>query len=164
MILAFVPAGMPPESWVLFAVILCILGVTAAVDARRGIVPDMPLAIGAVSVVVGLGLYGNAILALQALGKGLAAGAVVWGINEIYFRLRGQEALGMGDAKWTVLAVATFGVAPGLVAWGVGAWLALGWLGVRRFILRRTAPHLHFAPFLFGGLVLALIVSRYMTA
>ena len=74
----------------------------------------------------------------------------------------------MGDAKWTALAIAAFGFKPALWAWVVGAWLGLSWLALQAVfsLLRRLFDpsaqvrdfyeRLHFAPFLFIGLLAGL--------
>jgi hypothetical protein len=62
-----------------------------------------------------------------------------------------SDAFGMGDAKWTVLAVSCFGIVAGFLAWALGAWLALGWMGLMR-LMKRPIARVYFAPFLFIGL------------
>jgi hypothetical protein len=148
----------------------------AWVDARTGLVPDRILLGGALGALAGLvwgyglapawhaaGLRWDAIpwlaggvAILLRLGTALAGGGLIWAINEAWFRWRGQDALGMGDAKWSMLAIVGFGALPVLWAWPLAAWLgllALGWHRLRG----QPCERLYFAPFLLAGLLLAKI-------
>jgi hypothetical protein len=84
-----------------------------------------------------------------------ASGMLLYGINEIWYSTFKHDAFGMGDAKWTSLAVVCFNLKPALIAWGLGACLAVLWLGLLRIAGRKSA-HVHFAPFLWIGLVVGI--------
>lgn len=135
--------------------VLAILATAAAVDAVKGRVPDPLIFIGLVVAVGGQGFANDWPIAARHLAVGLGAGLALWGGNELYYRLRKRDAFGMGDAKWTALAVTQFGVLPIFWAWVIGAWLGLAWLGAARLFGRRLR-HVHFAPFLTLGLLAAL--------
>ncbi len=157
--------GYPSTLWYVPLFLLVLLGFVSFVDARTGRVPDLPLLLG--------GLVAVAVLAWGAgwASAGLrllyVVGAVVSLrlLNEGYYRLFGHDAFGFGDAKWTGLAVAGFGLAPVCWAWVFGAWLGVIWLGLR-VVWRKVRPtyagqaYVHFAPFLFLGLVVALLRDR----
>src|SRR6185312_381625 len=87
------------------------------------------------------------------------SGITLYFINEIWFRAAKADALGMGDAKWTVLAVACFGGPPAVAAWIVGAWLGIGWLGLAK-LAHHPIKRVHFTPFLFIGLVIGIYLLR----
>lgn len=97
------------------------------VDWREKRIPDLaslPL------IGVGLVLSGYATevaLADRLIGTGLGF-LVFWGIGEVWFRLRGHEALGLGDAKLYAAA---------------GAWL--GWSYLPEVLLFATFMGLAFA-------------------
>ena len=143
---------LPPETWLLPVLVLFTLGVTAVVDAFTGKISDMAIALGLLIVVAVFGFYGHWQTAAQQLGIGFGAAIAVWLINQIYFNLTKRDAIGMGDAKWTALAAAMFGFKPVIAAWIVGAWLGIMFLGLAR-LLRARIYQLHFAPFLFVGLL-----------
>lgn len=79
----------------------------------------------------------------------------LWALNHLYYLLRKEDGLGMGDGKWTLLAVTAFGIKPSLFAWTFGAFLGLAWLGVRHALRGHSPEPIHFAPFLFAGLLAA---------
>ncbi|MGH1452117.1 MAG: prepilin peptidase [Paracoccaceae bacterium] len=81
----------------------------------------------------------------------LAVLAVFWGGSSLYFRLRGHEALGLGDVK--LLSAAALLLGP------VGFWLLLliapvG--GIVFALIGRKRRDLPFAPFISYGVILAL--------
>ncbi len=142
------------KGWVLPVVTLAILAVTALVDARTGRVPDAPILGGLVFVTALYGFTTDWPTAARHLEVGLGAMLGLYLLNQLYYRCRQRDALGMGDAKWTALAAATFGLPPVLYGWVFGAWLALLWMGLRHLLRRKKgAAALHFAPFLFLGLL-----------
>ena len=55
-----------------------------------------------------------------------------------------------------MLAVTAFGALPALISWGIGACLGVSWLGALK-LAKRPAAHVHFAPFLFLGLIAAIV-------
>lgn len=141
------------------AVIFLILLGVALWDARTGIIPDTPMAVGAVAVIVARFVAQGWKNALEYFLYGAAAAFIIWAFNELWYRLAKKDALGMGDAKWTALAVATFGVMPGVFAWFAGAWVALAWIGLSWAAGRRIRK-VYYAPFLFCGLTLGILVAR----
>lgn len=143
-----------------------ILLLTAWIDGRTGRVPDRYLLAGFVCALAATILaalhnphVSPLILTLAPLAAALALGGLIWGINELWYRWRGQDALGLGDAKWSVVAALAFGIIPVLWAWALAAWLGLAWLGLSRW---RTAarPHLHFTPFLAAALLLLQLLRQ----
>lgn len=143
---------LPASAWLLAPVILLLLAAAAAVDALTGRVPDPLIFAGLLLTTAVRGFLADWQPAANYLMMALAAGFLVWGLNQIWYRFTKRDALGMGDGKWTMLAVAAFGPLPAAIAWGSGACLALAWLGALRLIKRKTA-RVHFAPFLMLGLV-----------
>jgi prepilin signal peptidase PulO-like enzyme (type II secretory pathway) len=148
----------PYAPWLPLFVLMILLG-TAIWDARTGIVPNIPLLIGTVAIIAGWYFESGWREALTYLCMGLGACAIIWVINEIWYRLFKKDAIGMGDAKWTGLAVATFGVFPGAAAWLAGSWVSILWIGFCYLIGKRIRK-VYFAPFLFCGLILGLLAAR----
>ncbi|MDE2028968.1 MAG: hypothetical protein KGI97_00220 [Alphaproteobacteria bacterium] len=158
--LAHAAPAMPHALWPVTAFVLFVLAVTAAIDARRHIVPDNWIFLGFVILTGALGFYGSWDMAAHHLRIGIEAGLVVWAVNFIWFLIFARDALGMGDGKWTALAVSCFGVVPAVFAWGAGA--CLGVLSLTgKFIARRPAQRVAFAPFLFVGLIAGLYWLRF---
>jgi hypothetical protein len=149
----------PYAPW-LPAFVLLILFATAAWDARTGIVPNLPLLFGALAIGIGRYLANGWEDALIYLAMGVGAGAIIWGLNEIWFKVFKKDAVGMGDAKWTALAVATFGPAAGLVfAWFAGAWVSIIWI-IGCYAVGNRIAKVYFAPFLFCGMLIGLLIVR----
>jgi len=151
---------MPPSAWWVAAVILFVLGAGAVVDSFTATIPDPLIFLGMVALVGLQGYFVTWPFASHQLMWGMGAAALIWGVNEIWFRLFKQDALGFGDAKWSMLAVTGFGWLPVLFAWGVGAVVGSIWIGALR-MMRRPTNRVHFAPFLFVGLVAGLWVVRF---
>jgi prepilin signal peptidase PulO-like enzyme (type II secretory pathway) len=141
------------------AVYLILLG-TAAWDARTGIVPDMPLLIGAI-IIMAARFYTDWHDALIYAGEAIAAYGIIWAFNEIWYKVQGRDALGMGDAKWTALAIAAFGVIPGMFAWFAGAWVAIAWIAISWAVGQRIRK-VYYAPFLFCGLTIGILLVRHI--
>ena len=131
--------------------IFIFLALTATIDARRGRVPDGLILGGFFFTIAIEGFSAGWPFAGQHLAMGFAAGLLLYLINEFWYRFMKRDAFGMGDAKWTMLAVSCFGPLPALIAWALGAWLALAWMGAMRMI-KRPITRVHFAPFLLIGL------------
>ena len=155
LIAATTPA-LPPEAWWLAVLILLILGIAALIDSVSSIVPDPLIFIGLLVTVATQGFAVDWPFAATQLSYALVSAIVIWAVNQCWYRIFKHDAIGMGDAKWTMLAVACFGVIPGILAWGVGACLAVVWLGLLR-LARRSITHIYFAPFLWIGLCAGLI-------
>jgi prepilin signal peptidase PulO-like enzyme (type II secretory pathway) len=150
---------MPPEFWWIAAALLLVLCAAAAVDLFKGVVPDPLIFFGMAGIVAAKGVLIDWPFAAHQMTWGLVAMAIVWGINEIWFRLFKHDALGLGDAKWSMLAVTGFGALPVVLAWGVGAVLGAAWIAAQK-LSRRKQPYVHFAPFLFAGLVAGIWAVR----
>ncbi len=169
--------------WLALPIWLC-LGWSAWVDARTGRVPDRILLPGALwsllllfvaAIVVsrqdilyiypdpdlhdwmGRGTYFMTIFIGRVIAV-LGFAAAIWGLNEGWYRWKKHEALGMGDAKWSAVAVLGFGLLPVLWCWGLGAILALLWLGWRRW-QGHPARQVYFAPFLCIALLLVRLAG-----
>lgn len=151
-------ADLPAGAGWLPLVVLVVLYVTAMIDAQTGRIPDPPIFLGLLLSVAVVGIMGDWPEASHRLLLGLLAAIALWGVNQAYYRLSGHDALGMGDAKWTALAVTVFGLKPVAMAWAAGAWLALLWIGARWLVFRvrrqgKNKGYVHFSPFLFVGLI-----------
>ncbi len=144
-----------PEAWWVGAIALILLSAAAAIDARSGRIPDILVLPGVAIVTFGRGIYNGMPEADDRLLQGFIAAALVWVINQIWRRLTGNHALGMGDGKWSWLAVTTFGPLSVAVAWGIGACLASMRIIVGH-IRGEPTVYVHFAPYLMIGLALAL--------
>jgi len=151
--------GMPPGSWWLAPVVFLLLAAAAAIDARSARVPDPIIFLGLFLTTATQGSSVDWPFAAHNLTIALAAGCVPYFVNLLWYRIKKRDALGMGDAKWTMLAVDCFGPLPTLIAWFLGAWLALGWMGLAK-IRRRPAACVHFAPFLLIGLAAGIYWLR----
>lgn len=136
-----------------------VLLTTAVWDAWRGIVPNIPLALAALAILTGRFLVLSWEDALTHLALGGAAWLFLWVFNEVWFQIFKKDAIGMGDAKWTALAVGTFGIVPALFAWFAGAWVAILWI-IGSYLFGRRIRKVFFAPFLLVGLTLGLLVTR----
>jgi prepilin signal peptidase PulO-like enzyme (type II secretory pathway) len=143
---------LPLDAWWLPVLVLFVLGVSATIDALTGTIPDWIIFLGIAAVVLTEGIYMDWPFAAAHLRPAVAAGIGLWLFNLLWRRQFKGDAYGMGDAKWTILAVAMFGFAPSLFAWGAAAVLAVMWMGVLR-LARRKIDHVHFGPFLFLGLL-----------
>ena len=150
---------MPQTAWPLALAVLALLGIAALIDAFKGRIPDAIIFFGLVLTTGAQGALVDWPFAADHLMMGLGAGIFFWTVNQLWYRLKQHDAIGMGDAKWTMLAVAAFGILPAIYAWGLGAILGLLWLGAAQFAKKR-ARHVHFAPFLFAGLLAGLYWLR----
>lgn len=141
--------------------VLFFLAVASIADARTGRVPDSVIAVGLFITIASLAWGSGWLLAGERVVYIVAAVLALRLVNYVYFYFCNHDAFGFGDAKWTGLAVAGFGFVPVCWAWVIGAWLALIWMGCR-WLWRNVSPtygghvYVHFAPFLFLGLILAL--------
>lgn len=140
--------------------VLLVLLFTAAWDARTGIVPNKALLTGAVPLMIGRYVANGWQDALTYLALGIGVWAFIWALNEAWYTFFKKDAVGMGDAKWTALAVATFGLVPGaLFAWFAGSWVSIGWFALSYAVGRRIKK-VYFAPFLFCGLIIGLLAQH----
>jgi prepilin signal peptidase PulO-like enzyme (type II secretory pathway) len=152
--------GMPLAGGWLAPVILILLGAAAFIDARNGRIPDTVILVGLLLTSMVEGCLVNWPFAGRHLLAAFAAGMLLYGINEIWYRAKKNDAIGMGDAKWTMLAIDCFTLKPVLIAWGLGACLALLWMGLARVLKRRLA-RVYFAPFLWVGLLVGIYWWRW---
>lgn len=150
---------MPPKAWWVPGLVLLILIAAAAIDAIKAYIPDALIFFGLLALTALQGMYVSWPFAAQHLTTAIIAGFGLWAINQGWYIAFKQDAIGMGDAKWTMLAVASFGLQPAIFAWGFGACLALVWMGCLRFV-RYKITRVYFAPFLMLGLLAGIYVLR----
>jgi len=162
-VLIHVAPGMPPDYWWVTGGVLAILALAATIDAFTEIVPEKLIFLGLLAVTGTQGLFASWGVAGLHLRQAVEAGLLIWGINFTWYCKFRHDALGMGDAKWTMLAVACFGVMPAVYAWGLGAILATLFISVAHFVRYKIAQ-VTFAPFLFVGLALGLYWVRFVNA
>ena len=152
---------LPPDAWWLPGLVLLVLGLSATIDALTGTIPDWIIFLGISAVVLAQGIYMDWPFAAAHLRLAIAAGFGLWFLNELWQRTFKNDAYGMGDAKWTVLAVSCFGFQPALFAWGAAACLAVAWIGVLRLARPKAeTENVYFGPFLFIGLLIGLYWLR----
>ena len=151
---------MPPDFWWVTGFVIGILALTAVIDIFTAKVPDALIFIGLFTVSATLGMAASWDTAALHLRQAIEVGVVIWAINAAWRVKFKHDALGMGDAKWTMLAVACFGMMPAATAWGMGAILAVTYIGSAR-AFRNKVAHVTFAPFLFLGLVVGLYWVRF---
>jgi prepilin signal peptidase PulO-like enzyme (type II secretory pathway) len=151
---------MPPEMWGVTACVVLILAVTAILDAFTAVIPEALIFLGLVGVTVAQGFFLSWKTAAHYLQEAIAAGLFIWVLNFAWYWKFRYDALGMGDAKWTMLAVACFGIGPAILAWGVSSVLATIFIGSFRLFKYRI-KRVTFSPFLFIGLGVALYRVRF---
>ena len=150
---------MPQAAWPLALATLALLGLAALIDAFRGRIPDAIVFCGLVLATAVQGETESWPFAARHLAIALAVALFFWGVNWLWYRSYRHDAIGMGDAKWTMLAVDVFGIMPALYAWSLGAVLALLWLGGAR-LAKKPGTRVHFAPFLLAGLLAGIYWLR----
>jgi prepilin signal peptidase PulO-like enzyme (type II secretory pathway) len=159
-VLVHVAPGMPPDFWWVTAGVLLILALTATIDAFTESIPEVFIFFGLFAVTAVQGLFASWEIAAHHLQQAIAAGLLIWMINFAWFWKFRYDALGMGDAKWTMLAVACFGIEPVLIAWGLGSILSTFFIGMFRLFNYRITK-VTFSPFLFVALSVALYRVRF---
>ncbi len=157
--LMHVTPGLPPGAWWMPAIVLFLLGCAAIVDAVSSVVPDSIIFLGLGAVLATQGMYVGLPFAGWHLALAIGAAILVWSMNDLWRAVFDNDAIGMGDAKWTALAVCCFDLNPVLAAWGIGAWLALVWIGAS-WACKYKLQRVYFAPFLFLGLIAAIYLLR----
>jgi prepilin signal peptidase PulO-like enzyme (type II secretory pathway) len=160
-LLVHVAPGMPPDYWWVTGGVLAILAMTATIDAFTAYIPDLMIFLGLFAVTSTQGFFVSWDVAAYHFTQAVMAGLLIWGINFAWYDVMRYDALGMGDAKWTMLAVACFGVEPAIVAWGVGAIFAVGFISMA-YLAYYKLGRVTFAPFLFMGLCAGLYWIRFM--
>lgn len=153
---ALLPASSPYWAG---AAALAALIYTAIIDARSGRVPPYPLFVAGIIVVVGWLLVDPSLVAPHVLAA-FAGYAAIWSLNMVWRMLYKHDALGMGDASWTCVAVLAYGWQLAVAAWGGGAVLALLFLALRHAI-GKPARHVYFAPFLCIALIAAQLLRQF---
>lgn len=162
-VMALLPPDYPENLWYVPAVILALLGLMALIDARTGRIPDVPLGLGFLFAVGVSAWHETWWGAGWRVGIAVAAFILLKLFNDLFLHLWRRDAFGMGDVKWTAVAIIPFGLTNLLFAWVLAAWLGLIWLALR-YVAGFIWPHLrsegyiHFAPFLFIALVVKLYV------
>jgi prepilin signal peptidase PulO-like enzyme (type II secretory pathway) len=141
--------------------VFLILVLTAAVDAYTATIPDGMIFAGMLAITGMQGLYASWQSAAENLRTALLAGVLIWCVNQLWYKFFRHDALGMGDAKWTMLAVACFGTMPALGAWGIGSCIAVLWIVTTRLV-RYKVTQVTFGPFLLIGLCGSLYWLRFL--
>ncbi len=152
--------GMPADIWWVTAAVLFILALAALVDAFTTTVPDALIFFGLFAITFMQGMFASWEIAAQHLQYAILAGLFIWAINFAWVKKFHYDALGMGDAKWTMLAVACFGIKSAVLAWGIGSVLATIFIGLFR-LFKYQMSKVTFSPFLFIGLGLGLYATRF---
>lgn len=150
----FTGSDMPLPLFLLSSAILALVLVQLVrIDLREHRLPDrytLPL--------IAIGLITNALaqraLPTEAIWGSIMGYAVFWLIGAVYFRQRGQEGLGLGDAKLLSAAGAWVGILA--LPWVV-LLSALGGLGFALLSGHARGQRLAFGPWLAGGLFLTWI-------
>ena len=140
---------------------MVILGLAATVDAFTELVPEPLIFLGLFAVTAAQGMCDSWEVAGHHLRQAVAAGALIWAINFAWFCKFRYDALGMGDAKWTMLAVACFGIDLGLYSWAIGSVLATIYIGSFR-LFKVQVTKVTFSPFLFVALSVVLYLVRFL--
>lgn len=144
--------------------LLCVLcAVLAWIDIREGIIPDwLNLAIAGLAFARIL-LIADFLAAVEAVGEGIAIGAVFWLLRRLYFAYRGIQGLGLGDVKFLAAAGIWVGVAGIPMVLLVATITALACAGVAQLSGRALTAQtsLSFGPFLAGGLLLTSGFQQY---
>ena len=147
-----------------YALLCLICTAIAFIDFRRGIIPDwLNLSIAGLGLVQAAAA-GGAPVAIEAIGEGVAAGAIFWLLRRLYFLWRKSDGLGLGDVKFLAAAAIWVGIAgiPTLLL--IAALAALAAAGSLQLagqqMTRQTV--LPFGPFLAAGLLLTLLGRRWI--
>lgn len=146
-------------------VVLAVLVLTALKDARTGRIPSAWIYGGCLYALAVSYFFESPSTAGARLTVALVVYAALRLINEIYYRLIGNDPYGYGDMRWSALAGLAFGVMPVIWAWVIGAWLGVVFLllaAMARFIFDRGhgPAYIHFAPFLMVGLAVNLFAQN----
>lgn len=142
-------------------VLIALLVAVAVIDLRTLRIPDLLNALVAASGFGATLFLGRSVLD-SAIGV-VAGYAAMWGVSAGYRAVRGQDGVGMGDAKLLAGAGAWLGWMGlpfvVLIASSVGlAWVALRRLAGRTISMRDA---LAFGPFLCVGILVVWLVQAY---
>jgi leader peptidase (prepilin peptidase) / N-methyltransferase len=146
-----------------FALLCALCAMLAWIDMRDGIIPDwLNLAIVALGLVK-IATTEDALAAIQAVGEGLAIGALFWLLRRVYFAYRGIQGLGLGDVKFLSAAGIWVGIAGLPILLLVATLTALACAGVLQLTGRSLTAQtsLSFGPFLAAGLIFASALQQY---
>ena len=155
----------PFAPWPAGLIALLALIYTAWADARTGTVPSKPLLAAAAILLAGIcwqkaweaEWQGMSWQVGRLLLPALAFYAAIWSLNMMWKGLYKHDALGMGDASWSMLACLAYGWRAVAFAWGAGAVIAILFLGTRK-LLGKTHGHVYFVPFLLIGLIVERVL------
>jgi leader peptidase (prepilin peptidase)/N-methyltransferase len=136
----------------------------ALIDLRRGIIPDgLNLAIAVLGIAQAM-VFGNLTDGFAALGEAAAVAVIFWLLRRLYFVLRQNEGLGLGDVKFLAAAatwVGVTGIPTLLLIATLTALAAAGGLQLAgRQVKRQTS--MPFGPFLALGLLLTPAFQRWL--
>lgn len=137
------------DVWIATAVLGCGLIGASVTDIRTGIIPDL----------ASIGLLAVGLLSTWMFQPGLlgifALTALIWltfliAISELYYRWRGVEGFGWGDAKLMAAAGAWLGPLGSLNVLVLASLSGVLWIVVRSLLMRkqRLDQGLAFGPFL----------------
>jgi leader peptidase (prepilin peptidase)/N-methyltransferase len=147
-----------------YFVLLCFLsGVLAWIDIDRGIIPDwLNLAIAGVGLSRAL-IVGGLPAGLEAVGEGVAIGAVFWLLRKLYFSFRKIQGLGLGDVKFLTAAGIWVGVAGLPMLLMIAALTALACAGIMQLAGHRLTGQtsISFGPFMAIGLLVTLGLQQH---
>jgi leader peptidase (prepilin peptidase)/N-methyltransferase len=144
-------------------VFACALIVLFAIDLRHRILPNVITLPG-----IGAGLLASWFLPpgwVSSLIGVLAGGGVLFGIAEVYYRVRGQEGLGMGDVKMLAMVGAFLGwplmILTLVIASLTGSIVGVGLMVSGRGDMQAALP---FGTFLALGALMAAVAGDPMLA
>jgi leader peptidase (prepilin peptidase)/N-methyltransferase len=145
---------------------LVLLGLACAmlawIDLRQGIIPNwLNLAIGVLGIARIATLDGWAPVP-SAIIESILVGAIVWLLRQLYFVLRKNQGLGLGDVKLLVASTVWVGATGIPMLLLVASLTALAAAGILHLagerMTRQTA--LPFGPFLALGLLVTLALQQ----
>jgi leader peptidase (prepilin peptidase)/N-methyltransferase len=161
------PADLEALQFFGFFALLCTLcGALALIDIRRGIIPnELNLSLAGLGLIKAL-MGGGATAAIEAVCQGAAIGLIFWLLRWLYFVLRTNQGLGLGDVKFLAAAgtwIGITGLPTLLLIATLTALTAAGSLHLAgRDMTRRTS--LPFGPFLAIGLLLTVVAQQFLGA
>ena len=145
--------------------VLCVLCTSLSlIDIRRGIIPnELNLSIAVLGLAKSA-IDGGTTEIIASAWQAAAIGAVFWLLRRLYFIWRKAQGLGLGDVKFLAAAGIWIGIAglPMLlvIATSLALAAAAGLQLAGHGMTRQTS--LPFGPFLACGLVLTILVQRYL--
>lgn len=151
--------------WLCFA----ILAMTF-IDLRHKIIPDefsiysVPVGIGGAALLQWLGYHGAPTWQQSVIGA-LVGGGTLGAVIGLYWLIKKEEGMGLGDAKLLAAFGAWFGAFPGVAAVLIVGSVAGSLVGVTLAIVQRTGLKLAipFGPFLGFGAMIWLFFGEKIT-